>query len=1063
MGVHNQPPMLLKRKLAWYLGRSTALFLAYLLLGVIGLSLTVSPQFASPFYPAAGLALAALLSWGWRYVPAVMLGSLGVNFWLNWHQGLPIQWTVPAIGFFCGCQALVGAALVRHFCSRPLVLTELHDLLRFGFWGAMLPPIVASSLSTAALVHSGELAPDAALANGLSWWLGDFAGSLVAAPIFLTLIGRPRKAWAARRLTVGLPMLVCCVLMGLAIVAIMEWDLARSRSAFERDSSEAAERLDDRLREARLALEGVRSMMLASPQVSRSQFQRSTAAFLKEGSALRALGLARIVRRQDLPAFDRAAQTEGLSGFHSVDRNRPGDVDPPSDEDMLVIRLIEPMRGNAAALGVNLRSILASRTTLARALSVGQARVTPGFNLSQDGPGTIGVVIYQPLFDGQPSTPEERRANLRAVAFATIRPDRALEQVARFAAPYLKFCLIDDDVSRSARLAGPPDCEAAPTGQQFVSERRIDMPGRDWLLRVTAPAMVQGAEGVSLPFAVAALAATGLLGMMLLTLSGRARIVEDLVRVRTLALKREMAERIEAGQARDVSEQRFATIFANAPIGIGFVGTSGQIEEANPQTCRLIGCSHAELQQIHTSELIHPDDLPEIRRLSQEALDGRIDSVQHQLRLLRPDGEVRRVRLLSRLLRDVDGRALHFLVVVEDISDELRVQELESAREAAELANQAKTDFLSRMSHELRTPLNAMLGFVQLMEIDPLERLSERQLARTHQVQQAGWHLLAMINDMLDLSRIEAGVLAVHIESLDLPPLLGEVQALVDAAAHERRVSFQMELSDDARWLSADRTRIKQVLTNLMSNAVKYNREGGQVTVATHRLGTQVEIEVRDTGLGMSSAQLGQLFEPFNRLGRERSSTEGTGIGLTIAKRLTELMGGTLEVESVEHHGSIFRLRLPVAAFVRPTGAAEVVQAQEPLVRRRVLYVEDNAVNAAVMRGVFEQRPGLELQVCETGEAGLAALEESLPDLLLLDMQLPGIGGEEVLRRLRRRWSPAELPVIVISANALPSQISGAAELGLLHYLAKPVDVAALLRWLDQALLERPPALSGNA
>ena len=1057
--------MLIKRKHAWYLGRSLALSFGYLLLGMIGLNLTISAQFASPFFPAAGLALAALISWGWRYVPAVLLGSLGVNAWLQWHQGLPVLWTVPAIALFCGLQALAGAALVRRFCSRPLVLTQIDDLLRFGFWGAMLPPLISAGLGTAALLLSGELPRADAWDTAFAWWLGDFFGCLVTAPMLLTLIGRPRKAWAARRLTVGLPLLLCCFLVGLAIMAVMQRDVTRSRGLFERDSLDAAEKLDMRLREARLALEGLRSTLLVTPQPGRPEFQRATAAFLGEGSALRALGFAQRVPRADLAAFERAARADGLSGYHAYDRTLPDDVDPPAGEDMVVIRLIEPAASNAGALGVNVRSVSASRITLASAINAGEARATPGFRLSQDGVGNVGVVIYQPIYEGQPDSPEDRKTALRAAAFATLRPDRAMDRMARFAAPYLQFCLIDDDGGRHERLAGPLGCETASTAKLFVSERHIDMAGRDWLLRVTADAAANAGNSMTLPFAVAGLVATGLLGMMLLTVSGRARIVEDLVHARTAALTREMAERVEAAQALGMSEQRFSTIFANAPIGIGFVGVSGRVEEANPQACRLIGRSLAELQCIHTAAFIHPDDLPEMRRLTIRMLHGGMASVQHQLRLLRPDGTEQRVRLLVRLLRGADGRLLHFLAVIEDISDEQRVKELERARQAAELANQAKTDFLSRMSHELRTPLNAMLGFVQLMEMDPQERLSDRQQARTQQIGQAGWHLLAMINDMLDLSRIEAGVLGVQIESLDLPQLLQEVLALVDAPAREHGITIHLALSETAHWLAADSTRLKQVLTNLLSNAVKYNREGGEVTVTGRLDGTQVQLEVRDTGLGMSADQMEQLFKPFNRLGRERSQTEGTGIGLTISKRLSELMGGTLEAASVEGQGSVFTLRLPAGL---PPDAGEdpaLADAPQRLGPRRIVYVEDNRVNAAVMRGVFEQRPGFELQICETGTAGLAALddpEKGLPDLLLLDMQLPDIDGEEVLRRLRRRWSATVLPVIVISANALPGQVAAVNALGVLHYLTKPVDVPALLLALDQALMKRSPTPSAG-
>jgi len=1055
--MHNRPHMQQPRMSGHFLWVLLTLAAAYVLLGVLGLSVTISPRFASPFFPAAGLALAVAITWGWRGLPAVFLGSALVNAWLLLQMGEPLDWTPLAIACFASLQAWAGGVLVQRFCARPLLLSSLRELLNFALWGALVSTLISASLSTAALYLSGELVPGAFWDSLLSWWIGDACGILVAAPMALTIFGRPRKTWAPRRVTVGLPLLLCCALMGVATVAVMQWDLQRSRNLFERDALSATEQLDTRLREVRLALEAVRSMTLATPELGRREFERGAAAFLTEGSALRALGVARPVARKDIAAFDQAAIAEGLTDYHVYDRKLPGDIEPPAGEQMMAIRLIEPFSTNAGALGVNVRSVAASRLALMRSLAVGEARATAPLQLSQDKNGVIGVVVYLPVYEGQPTTPEERRNTIRAVAFATIRPDAALERVTRSSAPELQLCILDEADGRLNRLAGPAGCEAPPGPQTLVRERHIDLAGREWLLRATAPVSSYGGDSTALPFAVVGLVATALLGMMLLLVSGRTQFVEDLVDLRTTALEREMAERVEAAQALGMSEQRFSTIFADAPVGIAFSSVDGFIEDANPQVCRMLDRSLEELRQLRMADLVNPGQVPEMRRVAEQLLQGRAATLHHQMRVQTPQGRELDIRVQVRLLHDAAGKPLRFLSVVEDITDELRVQELVQARQAAELANQAKTDFLSRMSHELRTPLNAMLGFVQLMEIDAQEPLGPRQFGRAVQIQQAGWHLLAMINDMLDLSRIEAGVLAVQPENLDLPQLLGEALALVEVPARERGVAIQLELSDEARWAHADRTRVKQVLTNLLSNAVKYNRVQGEVRVTSQMTHGRVELAVRDTGLGMSVQQMAHLFQPFNRLGRERSQTEGTGIGLVIARRLAELMGGELHAASTEGTGSVFTLVLPAGKPLSGTGAEDAAAAPgDPLPPRRIVYIEDNAVNAAVMRGIVEQRPGLELRVCTTGQAGLAALAESLPDLLLLDVQLPDLNGLEVLRRLRQRWSAQTLPVIVVSADALPEQAETSDALGALAYLTKPVDVPAMLALLDQTLMRSP-------
>jgi signal transduction histidine kinase/BarA-like signal transduction histidine kinase len=426
---------------------------------------------------------------------------------------------------------------------------------------------------------------------------------------------------------------------------------------------------------------------------------------------------------------------------------------------------------------------------------------------------------------------------------------------------------------------------------------------------------------------------------------------------------------------------------------------------------------------------------------------------------VRPDGSVTHARVLVSLLRGSDGRPHRLVGVVEDINDRLRMEELDRAREAAEAANQAKNEFLSRMSHELRTPMNAILGFTQLMQMDAAEPLPPAQRGRAQQIAQAGWHLLEMINDTLDLSRIEAGSLRLEPTALELPPLLSRALALVQQNASERGIAISQRLDPDALRLTGDPTRVTQILTNLLSNAVKYNRPGGSVTIgATSPAPGWVEVAVQDTGLGLTEEQRAALFQPFNRLGRERSGLPGTGIGLVISQRLAEMMGGSLRAEAVDGPGARFVLRLPAAESAAPALPApepDEPAAPQPGPHRRLLYVEDNPLNAQVMRGILEQRPGLELEVATTAEAGLAALRERPPALLLLDWQLPDGDGLTLLSRLRELGAKPP-PVIVVSANAQPEQIALAQTAGAQHYLTKPLDVRELLALVDELLAPLP-------
>jgi signal transduction histidine kinase/CheY-like chemotaxis protein len=407
------------------------------------------------------------------------------------------------------------------------------------------------------------------------------------------------------------------------------------------------------------------------------------------------------------------------------------------------------------------------------------------------------------------------------------------------------------------------------------------------------------------------------------------------------------------------------------------------------------------------------------------------------------------------LLRDSNGKPRSIVGVVEDITEHLKLEEAERAREAAEASNRAKSDFLSRMSHELRTPLNAMLGFAQLLELDSRNPLTPAQRPWVGQIQQAGWHLLEMINDVLDLSRIESGNLRLQVETLNLTELLDASLAMVDGEAQQRRIAITTEFGAGTSTVLGDATRVKQILTNLLSNAVKYNSDDGRIHIASQLAGTDtVEIVVTDTGLGMTPDQLSELFQPFNRLGRERSTQQGTGIGLVISQRLAELMGGSLHAQSVEGQGSAFVLALPCSTDPDTVRSDLDALTPEPAEyhRRLVHYVEDNETNVEVMRGILAQRPQVEMQVSITGLDGLAAIRANRPDLILLDMHLPDISGMELLRHLKADPQTGAIPIVVVSADALAQQIAAAFEAGCTHYLTKPVSVAELLGVVDDLL-----------
>jgi signal transduction histidine kinase/ActR/RegA family two-component response regulator len=383
--------------------------------------------------------------------------------------------------------------------------------------------------------------------------------------------------------------------------------------------------------------------------------------------------------------------------------------------------------------------------------------------------------------------------------------------------------------------------------------------------------------------------------------------------------------------------------------------------------------------------------------------------------------------------------------------------ELESARAVAEKANLAKSNFLSSMSHELRTPLNAILGFAQLLE-SGAPAPTATQIIRLHQIIKAGWYLLDLINEILDLAVVESGKLSLSLEPLSLSDVLLECQAMIGPQAQQRGINISFDKVDPTWFAHADHTRVKQALINLLSNAIKYNREQGTVEVAcTATSPERIRISIKDSGAGLPPEKLAQLFQPFNRLGQETGAEEGTGIGLVVTKQLVELMDGTIGVESAVGVGSEFWIELvrdgmPQLAAEHAMAAERAPQAQGNAPQRTLLYVEDNPANLMLVEQIIEGHPHVRMLSARDANLGIALARAHLPDVILMDINLPGLSGIQALKILHDDPATAHIPVLAISANAMPRDIQKGLEAGFFRYLTKPIKVNEFMQALDGAL-----------
>jgi PAS domain S-box-containing protein len=549
-----------------------------------------------------------------------------------------------------------------------------------------------------------------------------------------------------------------------------------------------------------------------------------------------------------------------------------------------------------------------------------------------------------------------------------------------------------------------------------------------------------------------------------------------IVRVEKVAMELEMhrdslaavvlARTSELSKAKDVAEtlSQYSRSLIEASLDpLVTISAQGKITDVNEASVQATGVPRAQL--IGTDFSIYFTEPDKARTGYQQVFsEGLVRD--YPLAIRHTTGQVMDVLYNAAVYTDNQGQVLGVFAAARDITERNLLDqvlhkknvELELASAAAEKANLGKSDFLSSMSHELRTPLNAILGFAQLIESGtPAPTLV--QMRSLDQILKGGWYLLELINEILDLAQIESGKTMLSLEPVSVIEVMRECQSMVEPQAQKRGISMKFLPFESACFVKADQTRMKQVVINLLSNAIKYNKLGGTVKLECVLLPSRaVRICIQDSGVGMTPEQLAQLFQPFNRLGKEASQEEGTGIGLVVTKRLVELMGGTIGVESNVGMGSLFWIefslteapQLAIQDAEQATLARPLVSDDTP--QRTLLYVEDNPANLALIEQLVARRADLRMLSAADGNLGIEFAHAYQPDVILMDIHLPGISGLEAMKILRADPLTAHIPIIALSANALPRDIEMGLASGFFSYLTKPIKLDELTANLDLAL-----------
>ena len=500
---------------------------------------------------------------------------------------------------------------------------------------------------------------------------------------------------------------------------------------------------------------------------------------------------------------------------------------------------------------------------------------------------------------------------------------------------------------------------------------------------------------------------------------------------------------------REAGEKKYLAIFDNAEAGICLLETDGRVTSHDPAFTRMTGLCLTANQQGNANA----PSLKELQCRYPDKIETALSACLQADTTVTEDIE----------LLDSNSGSLWLHLILTPIGQGLiqgiisDITELTLAKQAAEDASKAKSAFLASMSHELRTPLNAIIGFAQLLEMDELTPLPDEHKIAIGHIMNSGRHLLNLINEILDLARIESGNLDIRLENVVLSPLIEESVALSLPSAAPRQISIRQMCSGEIS-IRADLSRLRQILLNLLSNAIKYNRLGGSVTLSCDRVSDYVRITVADTGSGIPDERRPEIFQPFHRLGAERTNIEGTGIGLVVCKRLIKAMGGRIGFDSTTGVGSRFWIELPPAAGAREITTVFSVAAPKNSFAKtqafdnRVVYIEDNPANINVMKHVFRLLPDIELLIAKNAENGLELIRATQPGLVLMDINLSGMSGLEAIHRLKANPDTASIPVIAVSAAAMSGDVDLGLKSGVIAYLTKPFDVPDLIAQVRKGL-----------
>ncbi|MBS1196776.1 MAG: hypothetical protein H6R18_561 [Proteobacteria bacterium] len=1053
--------------------------LAYFVLGQLGLALAIPPGYASPVFPAAGLALAVLLCHGHRILPGIWVGSLTINLLLAWKQG-NLSWASVAVAAGLACGAMLQAWVARWLveCKQPgeswKRLETEREILRFLFLGGPLACLVSASVGVGTLYLFGVIGSSELAFSWWSWWGGDTLGVLVFAPLCLALLLRAHRLWQERMRSIIMPMLVMIALVTGAFVGASHWERQRLTEEIAGHGENLAHRLQARFFAHQEALSSLRRLVEVMPEMDFRQFDYFTQITLKDNPDMFALSYNHFVTSENRQAYEKSvAGKSPFKDFRITERDANRQlISARNRPEYVAVTFIAPLEGNRPAIGFDIYSEPIRRDAIDKARRSGQPTVTAPIRLVQENQSRIGLLVLHPAY--KQSDDGDRRVStveLAGFSVGVIKVDEMTQIATRKRLPAgLVLHLEDAEAPPGQNLLYRSHPQLETGAAEHLWKVRLTMADRDWEMKLfpTPEFLRQHRSWTAWFVGVVGLFLTVLLQVLLLAMTGRTALIQRKVDQQTAEIQAKNA----ALQAAVKRQELLAAAIAQSNSSVIITDAKGDIVFVNEAFVATTGYSREEAMGRNPRFLKSGQTPLAVYENLWQTILAKQDW-RGELQNRKKSGEIFWELVTISPVVDENGKIAHYIAIKENISERKRQEaELQEAKERAEAASIAKGRFLATMSHEIRTPMNGIIGLSQLALEKDLGAEARSYLEKIHLSSQT---LLGILNDILDYSKIESGRMSLVEMPFHLDDLLERVHSLFALSAEEKGLQLEIEAASEVpRALVGDVLRLQQILSNLIGNAIKFTEAGRvalRVSLFTLENGrARMRWAIEDSGIGMDAQVVKNLFQSFHQ-GDDSISRRfgGTGLGLVISRELLQLMGSDFEVDSQPGRGSIFRfeLSLEVAADEVPRVGGQarrlcsanalsdhLAAEGSRLSGKRILLAEDNAINQQVV-GEFLQLAGLQVEVAENGLQVLAMLEKSVFDAILMDVSMPQMDGLEATRRIRRKAAYQQLPIIALTAGVTAEERDKSLACGMNDIVAKPVDpeelLRVLLRWLAPA------------